>query len=553
MTLPLLDIVSRYTTPSKSTNKQWSSPCVFCGGDDRFVILPYESSHNGKDMPPHAFCRQCNAWVTAEMLLQRKENISWQEAHAIVEGSKSLGDIDPGQQRYVEKAKKLTPAPVEGAPCQEWQWSAEWFYKTCKKVLWSEAGEKALQWLRDRGLSDAFIDSHDLGFHPQQDYLADWGVGEKIKLYRGIVIPYLGESQVWKLEFRRATTIKDQRYRTVAGSANALYGYGNLEFKGKAVMVEGVFDAIVMEQALQEAGIEGVAVVATGSTDGSKVSRWKMKLALCDLVVVAFDNDPDGAGSNAAEYWLRRLPDSRRWVPPHGDINDTWLKDKAVLIDAALSGFVPRKPCRVCAMPSADEDTYSRPWCAEHFPVLIENTEECEEYCYECGEDLAVFDNYGRAWCAQHMPGEPLPVVADEPAQEEVPNTANSVCEVEQEPLPVPVADPVVDTPIAVPVPPPLSQRRKEKTKTSAMCNTDGCEGIARAYDTTGGQWCPNCALRRDLVDRMAQLGFSRLEFSPGHFIEAGEEATKGFAKAMSGTAISLAIRECARRSERTA
>lgn len=78
MTLPLLDIVSRYASPSKSTTKQWSSPCVFCGGNDRFVILPYESTNpkTGKEMPPHAFCRQCNAWCTAEMLLQRMEGIS---------------------------------------------------------------------------------------------------------------------------------------------------------------------------------------------------------------------------------------------------------------------------------------------------------------------------------------------------------------------------------------------------------------------------------------------------------------------------------------------
>ena len=548
MTLPLLDIVSRYASPSKSTTKQWSSPCPFCGGNDRFVILPYESTHNGKEMPPHAFCRQCNAWVTAETLLQRKEGISWHEAHAIVEGTKSLDELTPGSHRYSGKTKKqLTPAEVEGAPAQEWQWAARGFARMCKAALWSEVGEKALQWLRDRGLSDETIDAHDLGFCPQ-DHIADWGTGEKIKLYRGIVIPYLGEDQLWKLETRRATNIKDQRYRTIAGSANALYGYGNLEFKGKSVMVEGVFDALCMEQALKEADIDGVAVVATGSTDGSKVSRWKMKLALCDLVVVAFDNDADGAGSNAAEYWLKRLPDSLRWTPPHGDINDTWLKDKAALVDACLAGFAPRKQCKVCEKSSIDEDCYGRPWCSEHFPARAESFEACEDYCYECGEDLEIFDIYGRAWCAVHAPGEPLPVMVTEeftePAQDAVSNPANNISPVEQEVLPVPT-EPVVEPVNAVaPVSP---RRRKEKPKTSAMCNTDGCEGIARAYDTTGGQWCPNCTLRRDLVDRMSALGFPRLEFSPGHFVESGEEQCVSFARSMSGTAVSLAVREAAR------
>lgn len=540
MTLPLLDIVARYVSPQKSTSKQWCSPCVFCGGNDRFVILPYESTHNGREMPPHAFCRQCNTWVTAEMLLQRKEGISWHEAHAIVEGSKSIDDLTPGSHRYTGKAKQLTPAEVEGAPWQEWQWAARGFARMCKAALWSEVGEKALQWLRDRGLPDELIDSHDLGFCPQ-DHIADWGTGQKIKLYRGIIIPYLGEDQLWKLEIRRATNIKKDRYRFVEGSSNALYGYAGLEFKGKAVMVEGVFDAIIMEQALQEVGIEGVAVVATGSTDGSKVGRWKMKLALCDRVIVAFDNDLDGAGDKAAEYWLKRLPDSFRWTPPHGDINDTWLKDKAVLIDACLAGFVPRKQCRVCALPSIDDDVYGRPWCSEHFPAKAENLEACEDYCFECGEDLEILDCYGRAWCAVHAPGEPLSVVAaEEPAQDIVSNETNSVCEIRQE------AQPVLTEPInaAVPAPP---RPRKERPKTSAMCDTVGCEGIARAWDATGGQWCPNCTLRRDLVDHMTTLGFPRLEYSPAHFIEAGEEQCAGFAKSMSGTAVSLAIRECAR------
>lgn len=535
MTLPLLDIVSRYVSPSKSTTKQWSSPCPFCQrGEDRFVILPYESVHNGKEMPPHAFCRQCNAWVTAEMLLQRKEGISWHEAHSIVEGSKSIDELTPGTQRYAGKAKKITPAGVEGAPVQEWQWAARGFARMCKSALWSEVGAKALQWLRDRGLSDACIDKHELGYCPQ-DHRADWGTGDKIQLYRGITIPYLGEDQLWKLEIRRSTNIKDQRYRTVQGSANALYGYTGLEFKGKAVMVEGVFDALCMEQALAEADIEGVAVVATGSTDGSKVSRWKMKLALCDRVIIAFDNDADGAGDKAAEYWLKRLPDSLRWTPSAGDINDTWLHDKQGLIDACLAGFVPRKQCKVCEKSSIDDDCYGRPWCSEHFPARAESFEACEDYCFECGEDLDSFDVYGRAWCAAHAPGEP--------AEDSVSNPANIISPVEQEPLPTPT-EPIVEPVKVVPAPP---RKRKERVKTSAMCHTDGCEGIARAYDTTGGQWCPNCTLRRDLVDKIAQLGFPRLEFSPGHFVESGEEQCVSFARSMSGTAVSLALREAAR------
>lgn len=544
MTLALLDIIGDYVSPSKSTSKQWASPCPFCQGTNRFVILPYGSVHNGKEMPPHAFCRQCGAWVTAEMLLQKKEGISWHDAHAIVEGAKSIEEVSTTGQRWSGKAKKLTPAIIEGAPWQEWQWSAEWFYQTCKKILWSEQGEKALQWLRERGLSDESIDSHDFGFNPQ-DYMADWGTCEKIKLYRGIVIPYLGEGQVWKIEFRRATNIKDQRYRTVAGSANALYGYEGLEFKGKAVMVEGVFDAVAMEQALRIADV-AMVVVATGSTNGSWESRWKMKLALCDRVVVAMDSDE--GGEKAARYWLRRLEDSRRWVPAHGDVNAMWLKDRAGLVDACLAGFVPRKPCRVCAAASVGEDCYGRPWCAEHMPVkATADFESLEEYCYECGDEVEMYDLYQRAWCALHAPGEPLPVVEVE--EEALSNPAIS----DNEKLTTPADQPAetIHEPVVSPAIPAQPRKRKEKAKTAGMCSTDGCYGIGKEQDVLEGKWCENCKLRRELVDGMAVLGFPRLEYSPGHFIESGEDAVKGFAKAMSPVAIGLACREIAGEAEK--
>src|SRR2546430_10413603 len=333
-------------------------------------------------MPPHAFCRQCQWWGTAEMLLQQKEHISYADAKAIIDGTRSLSEVSTGTHRSQGRAKKTTKSEIDGAPVQEWQWSAEWFYKVCKKALWSEQGAKALQWLRDRGFTDEIIDSHDFGFN-SQDYTADWGTGEQIALYRGITIPYLGQGQVWKIETRRATGKKDQRYRTVKGSANTLYNYDSLEFRGKAVVTEGVFDCVAMKQAMAEAGASGTAVVATGSANGSCEERWIMKLSLCDSVVLAFD--ADGGGNNAFQWWKSRISGAKRWTPSNGDVNEMYVQDKAGLIDAIDCGFVAREPCRVCDKSSTATDCYERQWCAEHFPQAIEDMDGLEEYCFECG------------------------------------------------------------------------------------------------------------------------------------------------------------------------
>src|SRR5256885_1444674 len=107
MTLALLDTVERYATPQRKTSKEHCSPCPFCGGNDRFIILPYESSHKGKDMPPHAFCRQCQWWGTAEMLLQQKEHISY---------GRSRSDGHPSKRKPGIGTSRAAPTPCTTMP-----------------------------------------------------------------------------------------------------------------------------------------------------------------------------------------------------------------------------------------------------------------------------------------------------------------------------------------------------------------------------------------------------------------------------------------------------
>src|SRR5207302_6543438 len=99
-----------------------------------------------------------------------KEGISYSEAKAIVDGSKTISEVSTGNHRPAGRSVKTTPASVDRAPCQEWQ-SLLAFCKVAKAALWSEAGAKALQWLRDRGISDESIDSHQFGYNPRDWYM----------------------------------------------------------------------------------------------------------------------------------------------------------------------------------------------------------------------------------------------------------------------------------------------------------------------------------------------------------------------------------------------
>lgn len=560
MSLSLLDVVSRYVTPQKSTQKQWSSPCPLpsCGGTDRLCIFPYASIHHGEEVPPHVWCRQCGYWGTAEMLLRDKEKISLADARAIIAGSKDLSEATPWTQRYSGKAVKTTPADIDGAPCQEWQWSGKAFCKVAKAILWSPAGEKALTWLHNRGLSDETIQRHNIGYNPTDRQIMhpqEWGLSEKFSLPRGIILPYLGQDQLWKIEIRLPVEGKGkQRYHTIKGSTNALYGYEPLVYQSKAIICEGVFDALVMEQVLAETGIGDVVTVATGSADSAQEHRWLMRLAICSRVIVAFDNDE--AGHKASRFWLDRLSNAERWAPPVGDINESYLVDKNGLIGqtrellglkqgSSLENSLHCAACHICLAPSVVTDIYGLKWCDEHAPKGVGHNDQIdfdalEEYCIECGDEIDTYDNYGRAWCTLHMPRQAMPVIESKPIIDPVYEACQQIAHAISEET----------TKHTAPIPMRRGVKPKSKPKKANQCRTDQCEGVECRKDMLGNLWCINCKLRRELVDGMASLGFPRLEYSPTHFIEPGEDAVATFAKSMSMTAILLSCKEIARIAE---
>jgi hypothetical protein len=65
-----------------------------------------------------------------------------------------------------------------------------------------------------------------------------------------------------------------------------------------------------------------ITPAATGSTAGSRCTRWLAKLALASVVLIAYDVDPNNAGDKAAAWWLNVLPNAKRWRPLWRDVND---------------------------------------------------------------------------------------------------------------------------------------------------------------------------------------------------------------------------------------
>ena len=142
-------------------------------------------------------------------------------------------------------------------------------------------------------------------------------------LPRGIVIPWWIDGALWRLNVRRPLSLWQRaqgqpKYVGPAGFANGLYNAGGLTTGRPVVLVEVEIDALTVQQAMGDR----VAAVATGSTAGSRRGAWLSRLSLASLVLVAFDDDANGAGDRAAAWWLDALPNARRWRPLAHDVND---------------------------------------------------------------------------------------------------------------------------------------------------------------------------------------------------------------------------------------
>lgn len=299
---------------------EYHGPCPLCGGTDRFIVQP----SNGRWS-----CRQCSPkWNDAIAFVMRRDNVSFKEA---VE-SLSLS-LPERQQRATHHRPTLPPPPVNAGNLREdyacfhdgWQANAHEFVGKCFDRLWSSEGERALNYLKDRHMTESIIGAAGLGYN-DQEIRAYWGDVE-VWLPRGIVIPWEYAGQIWTVNIRRPNGDirgdKGLRYIQAKGGANGLYGADFIYPDCGVMIVEGEFDSLVLRSAFRPNPNFGRMVfVATGSSVGARLLRWVTLLSMSDGVLMAFDADE--AGDKASEWWSMALHKKTRRTRPNGakDITD---------------------------------------------------------------------------------------------------------------------------------------------------------------------------------------------------------------------------------------
>jgi hypothetical protein len=345
--IDLRNLVWRYTT--LAGRKEMYGPCPKCHGHDRF--------HVTRDW---FFCRQCHPvrgdciefamWINGQDFQAACEWLTQGHIPVRADGLPLVRS---------RRRPRLRP------PQAQWQARARAFIKRSQVLLWQPKGKAGLEYLLERGLSEQIIRVAGLGYNLKDihDAPEKWGVADKESIWLpgpGIVIPWLVEHEIHRVNIRllQPRLIKHEngkesaiRYIGPAGWAGAypLYNADALHSGKPAILVEGEFCALTL---MQEAS-DLITAVATGSTESGRADKWLARLSACSLVLVAFDSEVD-KGDKAAQFWLKYLPNAKRWRPLLKDVNDM---HKAGLdihnwVEAGLSATLPEAEIQAEADPA---------------------------------------------------------------------------------------------------------------------------------------------------------------------------------------------------------
>ena len=335
----LLTIVENYgLNPKKhSTSKggEYCSPCPRCGGNDRFIIQPF--NEGGR-----YFCRQkdsCGTSGDAIQFLRDFQGMGFREAAAQV--GKQLEDrpYNPGRRRHspeMEEAPEMQ-ACEKLEPVERWRRQAAAQVGAAHKSLLEN--EERLNWLAVRGLDLEAVKRFKLGWIEEGIFeaLDKWGLpdetngkGNKKKLWipKGYLIPQWNlEGHLTMLQVRLNELLPDSkmRYYPVKGSTvtpMTIPPEPSLPPGRTAwVTVESRLDALLVAR---HAG-DLVGTMALGNNSANPDPEAMPMLDASPLILNALDFDE--AGESSFEKWQRRFKTAKRWPVPEGKDPGEYAQD----------------------------------------------------------------------------------------------------------------------------------------------------------------------------------------------------------------------------------
>ena len=158
----------------------------------------------------------------------------------------------------------------------------------------------------------------------------------------GITIPWFAEGYLWAVKVRRA--YGEPKYVQIAGgSTDGLYNTDALAEHHTALLCEGEFDALVLQQEVGDL----LAPVTLGSATARLSGHWHDKLVGQRTIFVSYDQDT--AGERGMNRLLKLSPRFQPLLLPDGkDVTDFYLSGGDVygwVAGPLLPGKTARSGC----------------------------------------------------------------------------------------------------------------------------------------------------------------------------------------------------------------
>jgi len=256
----LLHLVEPDTTLLRIANThggEYAGPCPFCGGVDRFHVVPTSGRW---------YCRQCTPrGGDAIDYVQRREQLAFPEALAFLAGH--AADSSAWHVRVQPATRPVLPNWTQPA----WQQAAQALVQEAAAALADDvSGAAARTYLVERGLQPATWQAWRLGY-----YLA-WQPVRREAL-PAITLPWFGPDgalQAVQYRYFGPGIARHDRFGQKAGGQRSLFGLQMLAGRETLIITEGELNAISCWQVAQS----WADVVSVGSQEGARQARVREAL-----------------------------------------------------------------------------------------------------------------------------------------------------------------------------------------------------------------------------------------------------------------------------------
>jgi hypothetical protein len=319
-----------YKKTASTLGGEYSGPCPWCHGTDRFSIHPAKN---------HYVCRKCKRAGDSIKFLRDYYNKTYFEAckelsiqPKIKYNSLNTATEQVGQNKLVETI--WSPRKIE-LPALTWQTKAESILFEAYKYLLSSAGKQHRNWLNARGISNNTIKAARMGWNNQSltFNLESWGLtpqkdqngkNRQIWIPEGLLIPQFQNQKIIRLRVRQANPITNNRFIIIPGSATGYFNYSvHLNIKStdtdtdteKAVkpvlITESELDGWLLQQELKDS----FQIYAVGNASARPDQQTHIILQ-DNKILLNLDDDP--AGHNETTWWQEHYPQTVTWFSEFG-------------------------------------------------------------------------------------------------------------------------------------------------------------------------------------------------------------------------------------------